>query len=96
VLGYLDDLIIVPLGIVLAVNPIPSGLMAEFRAEAIRSKPTSRAGAMATVIVWALISIALISLLWPYRSFVSEVIFKSVGHHQTLKTALPSAAMIAA
>src|SRR5881392_1256681 len=34
VLGYLDDLIIVPLGILLVVRLIPPGLMAEFRAQA--------------------------------------------------------------
>lgn len=34
VIGYLDDLIIVPLGIMLAVRLIPSGLMMEFRTAA--------------------------------------------------------------
>jgi uncharacterized membrane protein YkvA (DUF1232 family) len=34
VLGYLDDLIIVPLGILLAVRLVPPDLMAEFRREA--------------------------------------------------------------
>ena len=34
VLGYLDDLIIVPLGILLAVRLVPEDLMAEFRASA--------------------------------------------------------------
>ena len=42
VLGYLDDIIIVPLGILLVVKLVPAELMAEFRAEAVRrSKPTS-------------------------------------------------------
>src|SRR5438132_2042467 len=45
VLGYLDDLIIVPAGILLTVRLIPSGLMEEFRAEAARreARPISRA-----------------------------------------------------
>src|SRR5712691_7272352 len=34
VLGYLDDLIIVPLGILLVIKLIPAGLMAEFRTQA--------------------------------------------------------------
>jgi uncharacterized membrane protein YkvA (DUF1232 family) len=34
VLGYLDDLLIVPLGILLAVRLVPPALMAAFRAEA--------------------------------------------------------------
>jgi uncharacterized membrane protein YkvA (DUF1232 family) len=36
VLGYLDDLIIVPLGILLAINLIPRELMTEFRAKAVK------------------------------------------------------------
>lgn len=36
VLGYLDDIIIVPVGILLTVRLIPDGLMDEFRAEAAR------------------------------------------------------------
>ncbi len=36
VLGYLDDLMIVPLGILLAVRLVPDELMAEFRADADR------------------------------------------------------------
>src|ERR671938_485139 len=36
VLGYLDDMIIVPLGILLAIRLIPPQLLAELRAEAAR------------------------------------------------------------
>jgi len=45
VLGYLDDVIIVPAGILLTVRLIPGGLMEEFRAEAARreGRPISRA-----------------------------------------------------
>jgi uncharacterized membrane protein YkvA (DUF1232 family) len=54
VLGYLDDVIIVPAGILLTVRLIPGGLMEEFRAEAARreGRPTSRAGAAGIVGVW--------------------------------------------
>jgi uncharacterized membrane protein YkvA (DUF1232 family) len=66
VVGYLDDLIVLPLGILLAVKLIPSDLMAEFRTEAIRrAKPTSRAGMVAIVAIWALFAAALIWLFWP-------------------------------
>src|ERR671917_970605 len=34
VLGYLDDLIIVPLGVILAIRLVPPPLMDEFRAQA--------------------------------------------------------------
>jgi uncharacterized membrane protein YkvA (DUF1232 family) len=40
IIGYLDDLIIVPLGILLVVRLLPAELMAQCRAEAIgRSTP---------------------------------------------------------
>src|SRR5262245_48470606 len=54
VLGYLDDIIIVPAGILLTVRLIPAGLMDEFRAEAARriKRPTSRVGAASIVLLW--------------------------------------------
>jgi uncharacterized membrane protein YkvA (DUF1232 family) len=49
VLGYLDDLIIVPLGIVLALKMIPASVMAECRARAQQmagqGKPVNRVAA---------------------------------------------------
>ena len=67
VLGYLDDLLILPLGILLAVRLIPPELMAEFRAEAARrkSRPTSRAGAALVIAIWLLAAAALLWLFWP-------------------------------
>jgi uncharacterized membrane protein YkvA (DUF1232 family) len=55
VLGYLDDLIIVPLGILLAVKLIPPEIMAELRTEAAlrASRPRSRAGLVFILAVWA-------------------------------------------
>jgi uncharacterized membrane protein YkvA (DUF1232 family) len=54
VLGYLDDVVIVPAGILMTVRLIPPGLMEEFRAEADRraNHPASRAGAAAIVLLW--------------------------------------------
>ena len=54
VLGYLDDLVIVPLGILLAVRLIPAALMVEFRTEAAKreGKPASRAGVVAIICIW--------------------------------------------
>ena len=53
VLGYLDDLLIVPGGIWLAVRLIPAGLFAEFRSAAeAREKPRSAAGAVAVIAIW--------------------------------------------
>nr|CAD6609359.1 hypothetical protein RNT25_02197 [arsenite-oxidising bacterium NT-25] len=55
-LGYLDDLLIVPLGTALAIRLIPPGLMSEFRvlAEEISARPSSRAGLLAIILIWAL------------------------------------------
>jgi uncharacterized membrane protein YkvA (DUF1232 family) len=54
VLGYLDDLVIVPLGILLTVRLIPAALMVEFRTEAAKRerKPASRAGFVAIICIW--------------------------------------------
>lgn len=66
VIGYLDDLIIVPLGILLAVKLVPTHLMAEFRAEAIRrDKPVSRAGLVVIVALWIFAALLLLWLFWP-------------------------------
>jgi uncharacterized membrane protein YkvA (DUF1232 family) len=67
VLGYLDDLILVPLGIALAVRLIPPALLAEFRAEAARREglPTSRAAAAAIVALWLAAAALLLWLFWP-------------------------------
>ena len=54
VLGYLDDLIILPLGILLAVRLVPPDAMAKLRAEADRraARPTSRIAAIVIVALW--------------------------------------------
>ncbi|MHB2169740.1 YkvA family protein [Alsobacter sp. R-9] len=54
VLGLLDDLVIVPLGIWLAVRLVPPSIMAECRAEAARreGRPVSRAGAAVIIALW--------------------------------------------
>lgn len=61
VLGWLDDLVIVPLGLLLAVKMIPAEIMAEHRAaaETAGAPPVSRAGAAAIVAVWIAIGVAL-------------------------------------
>jgi uncharacterized membrane protein YkvA (DUF1232 family) len=67
VLGYLDDLLIVPAGILLAVWLVPAGLMTEFREEARRreGRPGSRAGAVVIIAAWILCAALLIWLFWP-------------------------------
>ena len=71
VLGYVDDLIIVPLGTVMAVKLVPPGLMEEFRLEAgHRSKPASRAGLLLIVTLWLLMGLA---VAWFWLGVPSEI-----------------------
>ena len=67
VLGYLDDLIIVPLGILLVIKLIPAELMAEFRAEAARREaaPRSTVAAVVIVLIWIAAAGLLLWWLWP-------------------------------
>jgi uncharacterized membrane protein YkvA (DUF1232 family) len=69
VLGYLDDLLLVPLGIVAVVALIPPELMAEYRASAAKAveQPVSRTAMAVIVTIW-LASIALVGWL-AYRYF---------------------------
>ena len=54
VLGYLDDLILVPLGIMLALRMIPAAVLvaARAQAEATLLRPTNRVAAVAIVAIW--------------------------------------------
>lgn len=56
VLGYLDDLILLPLGLALAMRMIPPDVLAECRAQARETladgKPVSRGAAAVIVAVW--------------------------------------------
>ncbi len=69
VLGYLDELVILPLGILLVVSLLPAGLMAEFRARAAEApaRPRSLAAAAVIVAIWIGLSALVIWWLWPWR-----------------------------
>jgi uncharacterized membrane protein YkvA (DUF1232 family) len=60
VLGYLDDLILVPLGILLAVRLIPPAVMAECRAAAQAQmqsdKPVNWIAAGVIIVIWLLLA----------------------------------------
>ena len=66
VLGYIDDLLIVPLGIMLAIRLVPPPLMLEFRAAALsrEGRPMSRVGAAVIVIIWLSVAALLIWFFW--------------------------------
>jgi uncharacterized membrane protein YkvA (DUF1232 family) len=66
VIGYLDEVILIPLAIMLAVRLVPPELMAEHRAAEAERKPVSRAGTAFIVAVWLLAAAALMWWLWPH------------------------------
>jgi|TARA_R110002020_G_scaffold114743_1_gene264018 uncharacterized membrane protein YkvA (DUF1232 family) len=55
VLGYLDDVILLPLGILLVIRLIPPKILAEHRdlAAAAQERPVSRRAAVVIVCIWA-------------------------------------------
>ena len=69
VLGYLDDIILVPLGILAAVRMVPPPLMAEFRATAASSvgRPISRISAAVIIAIWVASGALLIWVFWLRR-----------------------------
>ena len=54
VLGYLDDVVLLPLGICLVVKLIPPAVMAEHRelADATSERPVSRTAAAVIILLW--------------------------------------------
>lgn len=66
VLGYLDDLILIPLGVGLAVKMVPAWIMVECRTQAQldmrEGKPVHWLAAGIIVAVW--VSLAVLCMLW--------------------------------
>jgi len=74
ILGLLDDIIIVPLGIMLVVWLIPPEIMAEHRASATaaQQRPVSRAAAAVIVSIWVMCIVLAGWLAWRYwRGFMA-------------------------
>ena len=67
VLGYLDDLVLVPFGIWLVLKMIPAEVMAESRSRAqetlANGKPVSRTAAVVIVAIWLLLAVLGIVLI---------------------------------
>jgi hypothetical protein len=64
ILGYLDDVIIVPLGILLALKLVPAAVLAECRDKAavMAERPTSRLAAVIIGGVWVATAVLVIIL----------------------------------
>ena len=58
VLGYLDDLIVIPLGVLLVRRLVPDDVLADCRAraEVMTEKPVSRTGAAIVIGAWLLLA----------------------------------------
>jgi uncharacterized membrane protein YkvA (DUF1232 family) len=72
VLGYLDDLVLIPMGIVLAIKLIPSQVLTECRARAQEAaqngKPVSRVAGMLIILFW--LALALLGARYAYEAFI--------------------------
>lgn len=71
VLGYMDDMLLLPLGIALAIKLVPEAIWEECRQRADRELsgdlPRSRAAAVVIVAIWVLvISITLFTIWWNF------------------------------
>jgi uncharacterized membrane protein YkvA (DUF1232 family) len=67
VLGYFDELIVLPIAMFFVIEMIPSPLMEEFRAEAQRrsERPVSRAAAAVIIGLWIAAAAFLLWAFWP-------------------------------
>ncbi len=67
ILGYLDDLILIPLGIALALKMIPPDVIAECREKAQKAaredKPTNWRAAAAIIAIWILLAVMAVLLI---------------------------------
>ena len=70
ILGYLDDLILVPLGIVLALKIIPTEVMAECREQAqeiiLQGKPVNRIAAIVIIAIWVILAALAVAFMLNY------------------------------
>ncbi len=69
ILGYLGDLVLIPLGAALAIRTIPAPVLTECREKARRasrgSKPVNRVTAVAVVAVW--LALAVLAIFFTVR-----------------------------
>jgi len=69
VLGYLDDIILIPLGVALAIKMIPRHVLAECREKArdAKDRPVNKVAAVVIAIVW--IALAVLAVRIVARAF---------------------------
>jgi uncharacterized membrane protein YkvA (DUF1232 family) len=74
VFGYLDDLILLPIGITLAIKLVPSPIFAECRARAQETiqngRPVSRVAGAVIVVIWLVLGA--LCIVWAYEAFMVQ------------------------
>lgn len=72
IIGYLDDLILIPLGIALLIRIIPKDILEECRVKAedhfSGRKPKSWLAAALVILIWLLAIYFILILIWPLVS----------------------------
>jgi uncharacterized membrane protein YkvA (DUF1232 family) len=67
ILGYLDDLVLIPLGVALAIKMIPPDVLTDCRAQAStrmeQGKPVNRVAATIIVAIWVLLALLTVMLI---------------------------------
>ncbi len=73
VLGYLDDLVLVPLGIALCIRLMPPAVLAECRSRAqvvmAQGRPVSRLAGAVVIAIW--LALAALGLAWAYEALIA-------------------------
>ena len=81
ILGYVDDLVLIPLGIAVAVKMIPPHVLVECRATAhesmVRGKTGSRIAAAVVVGIWLVLTAAF--SVWAYEAFATSSVTTKRG-----------------
>jgi uncharacterized membrane protein YkvA (DUF1232 family) len=70
--GYLDDVLIVPLGILLAVKLVPADLMREFRASAANPEGERALGTRGAAVVTLMWVVGILAAAFWIRSWLAE------------------------
>ena len=74
VLGLVDEIVLLPFAIVLAVKMIPAGVMAECRTRASRVDASGswmgRIGAAIVVLIW--LTLIVVAAIWAHNAFAHE------------------------
>ena len=86
VLGLVDEIVLLPFAIILALKMVPEGVMAECRAQAaqvqLSASWTGRIGAAFIVLVW--LALIVLAAMWAHSSFAHGDMgeFLAGGHAQ--------------